>query len=101
MVVGNLENWAALFTNQNGKLILDNVLLPSPMKFFRNSKKLIDSQIELLQNIKRLVQARNIEFNCNDKRINQYLAKNTKESNIAEKIQNAKIKYNGNIEPAR
>ena len=75
LVIGNLENWAALFSNRDGALILENVLLPSPMKFSRNVKKLTDAQNDLISNIVQLNQSGEIVFDCQDKRINRYLSK--------------------------
>lgn len=82
MVIGNLENWAAIFSNNTGKLVLENVLLPGSMSLHGSNKRLTDAQKDLLDCVCDLAQSRNVEFNCDDKNINKYFEKNVRKRSI-------------------
>ena len=82
MVIGNLENWAAIFSNNTGKLVLENVFLPNSMRLRGSNKRLTDAQKDLLDCVCDLAQSRNVEFNCDDKNINKYFEKNVRKKSI-------------------
>lgn len=77
LIVGNLENWAAAFSNsEEGRLVLEKIFLTSPLKLGNNIKEYTDAQNDLVASISELAQSYGIDFNCKDKNINRYLSNN-------------------------
>lgn len=74
LIIGNLKNWAAVFSNDDGKLVLDKIFLSSPFSLGSNTKEYIDAQNDLIENIMKLAQSNEMICNCKDKKINKYLS---------------------------
>lgn len=72
-VVGNLENWGAIFRRENELLILEDILLANPFNSVRNYKKSTEAQKDLLKCLSQLSDKYNVEYQCENPRINRYL----------------------------
>ena len=93
LIIGNLENWAAVFSNKSEEFVLEDILLQNPLILSRNDKKLTDAQNDLLSYISKLAQSRKVIFNCKDKSINRYLSKTIKSSNSAIREQSLQPRF--------
>ena len=80
-IIGNLKNWGAVFSRIDGRLVLEEVLLPNPLSMSRDPRKLTDAQNNLIANIQEIMQSEEVEFKCLDQRINRYLTKCMKGKN--------------------
>ena len=80
LVLGNLENWVAFFSKEESAFVLEDVVLPNPMRLSGNENKLTDAQVDLIKYISNLSEHENVRFNCTDNRINRYLLNITQAS---------------------